>query len=66
VRTPGKALVCDADCAAMFGPTDLYRTFQRLRQEARRNGWARRWINWHGLPKLADLCPEHSEIGWVM
>lgn len=66
MNVPGKALVCDADCAAMFGPTDLCRTFQRLRQEARRNGWARRWINWHGQAKLADLCPAHSGTGMVM
>jgi hypothetical protein len=65
VRAPGKALVCDADCAAMFGPAD-YRTFTRLRQEARRNGWARRWISWHGQVKLADLCPPHAGVGMVL
>ena len=60
-----KALVCDADCAVTFGPVDMT-TFRRVRQEARRNGWARRWINWHGQVKLADLCPGHADVGMVL
>jgi hypothetical protein len=63
--TSAKGLVCDADCAVTFGPAGMT-TFTRVRQEARRQGWARRWISWHGKPKLADLCPAHRDTGMVI
>ena len=65
VDTAAKGLVCDADCAATFGPLDM-QTFYRVRQEAKRNGWTRRWITWHGQQKLADLCPAHYLTGMVI
>lgn len=60
-----RQLVCDADCATVFGPLDVA-TFRAVRREAKRNGWARRTITWHGQPKIADLCPAHADVRTVM
>jgi hypothetical protein len=56
-----RSLICDADCPATFGPVDLL-SLRAVRREAKRDGWALRFISYHGNTKLADLCPEHTDV----